>query len=187
MPDAFDIRRDPPVDIGEALRALPLERPPQEQWSRLAAGLAVRPRRRRWPLLLAAAAVLLAALALPQLLAPPAPSIAVPVVAEPAAVPSAADEIDMLIAQSADLEAMLAVAAGDDIASGASLLLRERLHERIQYVDALLADPRTDTSAQAPLWRERVVLLRRLAGIEGGEQLLAARGDAADSTLVLTF
>jgi hypothetical protein len=101
--------------------------------------------------------------------------------------PTVADEVDVLIAQSAHLEALLAVAAGDDIASGASLLLRERLHERIQYVDALLADPRTDPSAQAPLWQERVVLLRRLAGIEGGEQLLASRGDASDSTLVLTF
>lgn len=192
MPDAFDIRRDPPLDVGEALRALPLERPPREQWSRLAAGLAERPRRRRWPLLLAAAAVLLAALALPRLLAPPLPGTAAPVVLEPVVLepvqsPAAVDEIDALIAQSADLEALLAVAAGDDIASGASLLLRDQLHERIQYVDALLADPRTDASAQAPLWRERVVLLRRLAGIEGGEQLLASRGDAGDSTLVLTF
>lgn len=187
MPDAFDIRGNGPVDIADALRALPLERPAQEQWSRLSRELrAARPARRRWPLLLAAATVL-AALALPQLLAPPAPTTAVPVVHAPDASPVVADEVNVLIAQSTRLEALLAVAAGDDIASGASLLLRERLHERIQYVDALLADPRTDASAQATLWRERVVLLRRLAGIEGGEQLLASRGDASDSTLVLTF
>ena len=44
----------------------------------------------------------------------------------------------------------------------------------------------TPASAQVPLWRERVLLLRRLAGIESGQQMLAAQGDSA-AALVATF
>ena len=195
MPDVFANDPRPSVPVGAALRALPLEAPPADQWPRIAAALAPRARRRRLSLLLAAAAVLLAALALPRLLAPPVPA-PVGMAGVPASSVSptgvAATTRDALLAglpqlmqESARLEAMLAIAAGDGVASGASLLLREHMHQRIQYVDALLTDPDTDPAAQVPLWQERVVLLRRLAGIEGGEQLLAAHG--TDSTLVVTF
>ena len=53
-------------------------------------------------------------------------------------------------------------------------------------IDTVLGSADPSTSAQLALWRERVLLLRRMAGIESGQQLLAAQGDSA-AALVATF
>lgn len=211
MPERFDSRRRDaaPLAIGAALRALPQERPAASAWPALAAQLeragpasAARPRgsrQRHW--LLLAAAALLVALALPRLLSTPAsvpdPSPALARMDAPdagvrasgagAARDSASAAVQALMHESAQLEALLAAAGDDQVATGAALLLRERMHQRVQMVDALLAGAALEPSARVPLWQERIVLLRGLAGLAGAEQQLAAHGSAADSALVVTL
>jgi hypothetical protein len=179
MPDSVHEPRG--IAPGDALRALPQERPAASAWPRLAAGLA--PRRPRWrPLLALAAAVALAALLLPRLpQSPPAAPGATSSTGAPA------DPLPALVQESATLEALLAATADQQVGSGTALLLRARLQQRIQLVDALLEDPDTDSQARLPLWQERVLLLRGLAGLEGGEQVLAANGQAGAATLVVTL
>ena len=64
MPDVPSSSASMPRDWGEAFAALPLERPANDGWARVAAKLDAR-RNPRWPLWLAAAAALLLAVALP--------------------------------------------------------------------------------------------------------------------------
>jgi len=183
MPDSTQQR--PGIPIGEALRALPQERPAASAWPRLAHELAPRRSRRArlGPLLLAAAALALAALLLPRLPRAPAPLPAAP---EPG-LAEAADPLPALVQESATLEALLAASTDQQVGSGTALLLRSRLEQRIQLVDALLADPETGAGARVPLWQERVLLLRELTGLEGGEQVLAASGQGGSSALVVTL
>ena len=101
--------------------------------------------------------------------------------------PASAGELARLMHESAQLEAVIATTADPGVGSGAALMLQAQLHGRMQMVDALLGSAPADPATQRLLWQERVVLLRRLAALEGGEQLLAAHGSAADSTLVMTF
>ena len=196
--------RDDGIPVGAALRALPLERPDAGAWPRLASELAHLPTRRQRrarlrPLLALAATVALAALLLPRLpQAPYAPSSDTVATATPttaaadtAAAAAAAgitdDALPRLVRESATLEALLAATSDQQVASASSLLLREHLTERVQFLDALLADPDTAPQAELVLWQERVLLLRGLAGLEGGEQVLAAQGHGGDAALVLTL
>lgn len=194
MPDMDSRRTDRAVGItvGDALRALPMESPARSEWSRLAAGLQRRPpqRRHRWPVALAAAAVLVAALALPRLLTSPIPveqAASDVAVVDDADAPAAKPPIDALIAESAMLESMLAAAQDGSVASGDTAAVRTVLGDRLQVVDLLLSDPATDAATRHSLWQERVVLLRRLAGLERSELMLAAGGDAGQADLMLTL
>lgn len=180
MPDTSHSRHGVPV--GEALRALPLQRPAASAWPQLARELAPRRRRLR-PLLLLAASLALAALLLPRL----PQQVATPPSQPSASTVAAADPLSALVQESATLEALLSATADQQVGNGTALLLRARLQQRVQLVDALLADPDIERQARLPLWQERVLLLRGLAGLEGGEQVLAANGQGASSALVLTL
>lgn len=189
-PDHHDHSRDDAISVAEALRRVPLETPPRSAWPALRSRLdgihrSVRQRRigsrRHW---LAAAAVLVLALALPSLWQNPKPLVdPVP----PSTRNAHSGELAALRQESAALEAWLATTRDDAVISATGDALRAALTERVQYVDALIGDPETAADTQLPLWRERVLLLRRLASIESSEQLLAVSGEADDSRLVLAF
>ncbi|HET6603545.1 MAG TPA: hypothetical protein VFG21_04925 [Xanthomonadaceae bacterium] len=177
------------IEIGQALRALPLEQPRASAWPALAARLrsGARPRR-PWRLWAAAAGLGLLALMVPQLMAP----VLTPEAPPQESVQGPADatdalRIDRLAGESAALEAALADADPQAVAAGPTAALRAAVTERMQVVDALLADPYTDPAAQLPLWQERVVLMRQLVGLSRGEELMAAAGDIGEGTLVMTF
>lgn len=73
MPDSDPIRRDGPIHMRDALRALPVERPEASRWPLLSARMRRQPRRRPLAWLALAAGVALAAVALPRLLQVPGP------------------------------------------------------------------------------------------------------------------
>ena len=191
-----------PVDIADALQRAPLEAPPRSAWPELQAELARREhrhqlkntrRRRHW---MAMAATLLLAAAIPAfwLVQMPTGNPADPLSTtdalptQPQPVASAdLNELALLRRESAELESWLAAARDDTVISATGDGLREALTGRVQYVDALISDPQISPDTQLPLWRERVLLLRRLATIESSEQLLAVNGDAEDSQLVMAF
>jgi len=190
----------------QALRDLPLVSPPRSAWPALQATLDSRAKparpthkdvgsvgrrmerlRPRWHWLAAAAMLALAA-ALPRWLAtPPAP---VPVVATmPAASvkPDEATALRALMAESAQLETLIAWSRAEPAESAVADGLAAAVQDRIEHVDALLARADADPEAALPLWQERVLRLRQLAGLESTQQLLAANGDADRGMPVMAF
>jgi len=183
MADASDLPPVPRLPLAE----LPLLTPPRSSWPMLQAALeSRRPRRaRRATAWLAAAAVLAAALLVPRWFAPataPEPRI------EPvAAVAADAPELRVLMAESAQLEALLAWGHDEDVESGVTASLGSALQDRIESIDALLSRADLDADTALPLWQERVLRLRQLAGLESTQQLLAANGEADRGQPVLAF
>ncbi|MEZ5465767.1 MAG: hypothetical protein R3F22_11225 [Lysobacteraceae bacterium] len=201
-PDRYNNAGREPVDIADALQRAPLEAPARSAWPQLQAELAGHGhrqqrrstrRRRHW---LAMAATLLLAAAIPAFWLGqsstsdgPNPLTAADVAPLQTATATSTDtdELALLRRESAELEGWLTATRDDTVISATGDGLREALTGRVQFVDALISDPLTSPDTQLPLWRERVLLLRRLASIESSEQLLAVSGDAEDSQLVMAF
>lgn len=189
MPD--DIRSAPPgLTLSEAIARLPLEAPDRSAWPLLAErfdAVRTRPRGPRWPFALAAAAAAVLALAL--VLPLPREQAAVPTADSPAVAGVASEPADLetLMTESAQLEALLATVSRDEMASASTLLLGLELEDRIARVDAALADPGLPDSERDDLWRQRVATLRDYAGLQGTAQWVAVQGDQLDGALVATF
>lgn len=182
MPDAY--RTPPqPTDWREAFAALPQEAPPVHGWNAIVARLDARRPRRRTPLWLATAAAVLLAVALPWRLqwfdggtvpaGDTAPAHAI-----------AADPLERLYAESAQLETLLALARDDRMASGTALMLADELETRLATVDAALMQPGLSQDERLSLWQQRVDDLRVLAGFEGTRRWMAAQGGSFDAALV---
>lgn len=106
-----------------------------------------------------------------------------------AATPVEADRNDMLMqlqAESARLEALIAMTRDDRSGSAAATVMTAELDQRIGLIDAgLTQSPATLTMEQREaLWRERVQTLRTLAGVETTQLWLAAQGESFDGALV---
>ncbi|MGD9582146.1 MAG: hypothetical protein AB7V26_00545 [Lysobacterales bacterium] len=169
----------PGPEIGEALRALPLDAPDASLWLRLSGRLPPE-RKPRWPRLTVAASFI-AALLLVGVYAgfqSPAP---------PSALADHEPALPELIAESAQLEALLA-ATTMPTASGPALALGADLEDQLAGVDAELTGVALDPARQMQLWRQRLALLRELAGLQTTQQWLAARGEQGeDGMLVLAY
>lgn len=178
MPDDIRHARPEGIDLAAALQALPSEAPPRSAWPAIAARLPRR-ERRRWPWFGAIAAALALAVALPSLReqAPLAPADA----------PADTTELHALYDESARLEALLLVAADDSMTSASAASLGAAMLDRLGAIDDLLADPATDADLQLPLWRERVAVLRQLAGLETSRHWLASQGERYDGALVAAY
>jgi hypothetical protein len=171
----------PDRDLGAALRALPLEAPDASAWPRIAAHIADRQRRPRtrraaW---LALAASIIAGL----LVAGSGTWRSVP--SEGAT--AQAEALPALMAESAQLERLLAAADDDSAGNASALVLSLQLEDRLRGVDAQLARPGLADARRLDLWRERVELLRVAAGLESSRRYYAAQGQAIAPTLVATY
>ena len=99
----------------------------------------------------------------------------------------AGDDLDALLRESAQLEAWVAWSSAQGGESGAGASVELDVRDRIAALDALLSRPSLDPAAQLPLWQERVLRLRQLAGLHNTRQLLAANGEGADAAPVTVF
>lgn len=97
---------------------------------------------------------------------------------------SAASELPALQAESAQLEALVALARDDRVASASSAALTVELDERIGRIDASLSQPSLGEADRTALWQERVATMRELAGIETTRRWLNASGERYDGALV---
>lgn len=98
---------------------------------------------------------------------------------------SPADPLEQLYFESAQLEALLAVARDDRVSSATAAVLAEAYEERLAAIDAALARPGLDRETQVALWQQRVEGLRSLTGFESNRRWLAAQGTRYDGALVL--
>ena len=193
MPDATRPHTDAaaPRDWHDAFAALPLERPEANAWSDIARRLPTKRRRARWPALLAIAAAAVLAVVVPMRLMGPTPTEAAST-AKPAAVAVAPatqaatpiDPLEQLYAQSAQFEALLAIARDDRVSSGAAVEVAAGLDTELARIDAQLREPGLSHERQLALWRARVDVLGSLVGFEGTRRWLAVHGQRYDGALV---
>lgn len=114
-----------------------------------------------------------------------APVVAAASDARPPTVPAA--ELERLYAESAQLEALVALARETRVVTtGPAAALASRFETRVAEIDArLVALGTTGASPErARLWRERVAAMRDLASFETTQRLLASRGERYDAMLV---
>jgi hypothetical protein len=171
-----------PGTWSEAFAALPSERPDGDPWMELAPRLSSRTST-RWPAWLAVAAAVTLAVVVPLTLREtptdaPAPQVA------PATPPGTIDPLEQLYAQSAQLEALLAIARDERVASGAAAEVAADLDAELARIDAQLRQPGLSRERQLALWRERVDTLGSIVGFEGTRRWLAAHGQRYDGALV---
>lgn len=101
-----------------------------------------------------------------------------------ATVPSDDTALASLFVESARLEAVIALANDDSVASGSGLVLAGELRDRIGQIDAALAQPALDAATHGALWQQRIDALRDLAGLQSTQRWLAANGEHYDGALV---
>ena len=174
MPDQHRNERIP-ASWSDAFAALPTVDPP-DRWPAVAAQ-AGRGRRRALGVF-AVAAALVVGIALPWKLQHEA------TVPQGAPASTAGNEMDVLYAQSAQLEAVLAYARDDRVGSGSAETVSARLDQRLALIDAALSQPGLPAARQRELWQQRVATLRTLASFETNRRLLSARGERYDGVLV---
>ena len=115
------------------------------------------------------------------------PSDFIAVASTMAGVSSEPADLETLMAESAQLEALLATVSRDEIGSANTLLLGMELEDRIARVDSTLASPDLSPAERAALWQERVAILRDYASLQGTAQWVAVQGGQHDGALVATF
>ncbi|MFC5579337.1 hypothetical protein ACFPOA_15095 [Lysobacter niabensis] len=101
----------------------------------------------------------------------------------PTAAPDA-DPLQKLQAQSAQLEALVALARDDRVGNASSELLSSELDAGIAVVDAALSQADLSGAQKRELWQQRVDLLQQLAGVEATSRWLAAQGSSSSTNLV---
>ncbi|HEY0503600.1 MAG TPA: hypothetical protein VGD42_08900 [Lysobacter sp.] len=94
------------------------------------------------------------------------------------------DPLPRLYAESAQLEALVALARDDRVASASGAVLTGELDARIGLIDAALSQSDLSPAQRSALWRQRIDALRELAGVESTERWLAAQGERLDGALV---
>jgi hypothetical protein len=92
--------------------------------------------------------------------------------------------MEPLYAESARLEALLALARDDRAASATAAALGSDFEARVAGIDAALAQPTLAPQRRLELWRERVSALRAYASFESTQRALAASGERYDAMLV---
>jgi hypothetical protein len=94
-------------------------------------------------------------------------------------------DLERLHAESARLEALVALARDNDVGNAAAMVLATGLDDRLGAIDAALSQSPLTPTERNRLWRTRVDTLRELAGVETTQRWLAAQGQPFDSGLVL--
>lgn len=117
--------------------------------------------------------------------APTPPQASAPVATDSiAATATATDAIQGLQAQSARLEALVAIARDERVGNASNELFSAELDAGIATVDAALSNDDLDDARRQQLWQQRVDLLQQLAGVESTARWLAAQGMSNETALV---
>ena len=103
---------------------------------------------------------------------------------KPAAAEPSDHAMEPLYAESARLEALLALARDDRAASATAVALGSDFEARVASIDAVLAQPSLTAQRRLELWKDRVSALRAYASFESTQRALAASGERYDAMLV---
>ncbi|SFK39127.1 hypothetical protein [Lysobacter sp. cf310] len=86
--------------------------------------------------------------------------------------------------ESAQLEALVALARDERVGSAGVTLMSADLDSQIGVIDAALRQDALPLAQRASLWEQRVQTLRDLAGVESTQRWLAVHGERYDDALV---
>lgn len=163
------------IELGQALRQLPLEAPASSLWPALQTQLPGKPVRGIWPLALAASAALLALLLqFNQTIRLPGTS--------GAGKQAAGADLASLMDSSARLENSFYALQDDDRSSATVIAANLGIEDRLQAIDAQLsAQPAYDEARQ--LWQQRIELLGQ--GVTLNRTNAAFRAEGNDFDLAL--
>lgn len=95
-----------------------------------------------------------------------------------------ADAIRQLQAQSAQLEALVALARDDSAGSAIAAVAGGELDASIAAIDSALTEPELSDEQRTALWQQRIDALQELARLESTERWLASQGALYDTALV---
>jgi S-adenosylmethionine:diacylglycerol 3-amino-3-carboxypropyl transferase len=98
---------------------------------------------------------------------------------------SPTSELELLYAQSAQLESLLAMARDDHVSSGTSAALSDGLDAQVASIDAELMRTDLSPAEQVAMWRRRVEALRALASFESTQRWFASQGGQDHGQLVV--
>jgi cytoskeletal protein RodZ len=98
--------------------------------------------------------------------------------------PNAGDSMQELQTQSAQLEALIALARDERVGSASSAVLTSELDARIAEIDDALSQIDVGSEQRTGLWQQRVETLQQLASIKSTERWLAAHGALYNAALV---
>lgn len=107
-----------------------------------------------------------------------------PGITQAALAASTTDPLEKLKTQSAQLEALVAMARDDRVGSASSELLSGEIDAGIAAIDVALSRADLTQARQQELWQRRVDLLQQLAGVEATSRWLAAQGASNETLLV---
>lgn len=93
-------------------------------------------------------------------------------------------ELGELQAESAQLEALVALTRDEQVGSATATVMSSELDERVRLIDATLIAGSLPAAQRLSLWQQRVGALRTLAGVESTQRWFAARGERYDDALV---
>ncbi|KRA17935.1 hypothetical protein [Lysobacter sp. Root604] len=86
--------------------------------------------------------------------------------------------------ESAQLEALVALARDERVGNAGATLMSADLDSQIGVIDAALRQDALPLAQRASLWEQRVQTLRDLAGVESTQRWLAVHGERYDGALV---
>lgn len=101
--------------------------------------------------------------------------------------PASPAMLETLYTESARLEALLSQIRDDRVASGPAMALSTALNERVAGIDVALSQPDLAADTRVGLWRERVAVLQRLAGVESTQRWMAANGYPTDGAVAQVY
>ena len=162
------------IELGQALRQLPLEAPASSLWPALQTQLPGKPVRTIWPLALAASAALLALLLFTDRTRPP-------LTADLAQQVSAVD-MTRLMDRSAQLENSFYALQDDDQSSATVIAANLGIEDRLQAIDSQLAAQPASADAQR-LWQQRIELLDQGVALNRTNAAYRAEGNDFDLAL----
>ncbi|MFC3550932.1 hypothetical protein ACFOLC_07855 [Lysobacter cavernae] len=94
------------------------------------------------------------------------------------------DALLQLQAESAQLEALVALARDERVGNATTTVMATELDQRIGLIDAALSQNDLIPSQRSALWQQRVQALQDLAGVEATQRWLAVQGESYDAALV---
>jgi hypothetical protein len=162
------------IELGQALRQLPLEAPASSLWPALQTHVPEKRATPAWPLALAASTALLTLLFFTdRTQAPPSAD---------QARQAAAVDINRLMDRSAQLENSFYALQDDDQSSATVIAANLGIEDRLQAIDSqLAAQPASDEAAR--LWQQRIALLDQGVALNRTNAAYRAEGNDFDLAL----
>lgn len=162
------------INIGQALRDLPLEAPMHSAWPMLSERIPKKKSRRYFPAALAAGFLLLAIIPL-GLHSPPDSG-------------STNDgDLQTLMQQSSQLENIIVATRNSTASSASAEVISLALEDRIHDIDSQLASGSLGVSQQLNLWQQRVDILQEATRLYSSQRYRQAEGQPYEIAMVESY